>query len=59
MNLIQINNYLKWGELILIQSKDCINFDQDLWLDQYTSPGIQYYHASEIKQWLGKIKLVG
>jgi hypothetical protein len=32
-----------WDELILIQStKDWINFDPVLGLDQYTSPGIQY-----------------
>jgi hypothetical protein len=49
-----INYYLKWGELILIQSKDRINFDPVLLLDQYTSPGMQYYHVSKIKQrgWL-------
>jgi hypothetical protein len=49
-----INHYLKWDELILIQSKDWINFDRVLGLDQYTSPGIQYYHVSKIKQliWL-------
>jgi hypothetical protein len=34
---------LMWDELILIQStKDWINFDPVLGLDQYTSPGIQY-----------------
>jgi hypothetical protein len=35
----------------LIQSKDWINFDLLLGLDQYTSPGIQYYHLSKIKQY--------
>jgi hypothetical protein len=45
-HLIRIYHYLKWGELILIQSKDWINFD-----DQYTSPGIHYYHVSKIKQY--------
>jgi hypothetical protein len=34
-----------------IQSKDWINFDPVLGLDQYTSPGIQYYHVSKIKQY--------
>jgi hypothetical protein len=31
-----------------------INFDPVQGLDQYTSPGIQYYHVSKIKQcgWL-------
>jgi hypothetical protein len=33
---------LKWVELIFIQSKD---------VDQYTSPGIQYYHVSKKKQY--------
>ena len=44
---------LKWGELILIQSKDWVNFDPvqglDQYtsrLDQYTSSGIQW-HAYE------------
>jgi hypothetical protein len=48
------NHHLKWGELILIQSKDRINFDPVLGQDQYTSPGIQYYHVSKMKQcgWL-------
>jgi hypothetical protein len=43
-HLIWINlYYLMWDELILIQStKDWINSDQVLGLDQYTSPGIQY-----------------
>jgi hypothetical protein len=51
-HLIQINHYLKWGELILIQSKDGINFDPVLGLDQYTEPaGIQYYHVGKIKQY--------
>jgi phage anti-repressor protein len=35
----------KWGELILIQSKDWINFDPLLGLDQYISPDIQDYHV--------------
>jgi hypothetical protein len=35
------------GELILIQSLHLINFDLVLGLDQYISPGIQYYHACE------------
>jgi hypothetical protein len=52
---IRINHYLKWGELILIQSlipsKDWINFDPVLGQDQYTSSGIQYYHVSKIKQY--------
>jgi hypothetical protein len=48
---MRVNHYLKWGELILIQSKDWINFDPVLGLDQYTSPGIQYYHESKIKQY--------
>ena len=39
-HLIRINHYLKWGELILIQSNYWIN-----------SPGIQYYHMSKIKQY--------
>jgi hypothetical protein len=42
--LIRINHYLMWGELILIQSKNWINFDPVLGLDQYTLQGIQYYH---------------
>jgi hypothetical protein len=46
-----MNHYLRWGEIILIQSKDWINFDLLLGLDQYTSPGIQYYHLSKIKQY--------
>jgi hypothetical protein len=46
-----LNHYLKWGELILIQSKDWINFDPVLGSDQYTSPGIQYYHVNKIKQY--------
>jgi hypothetical protein len=43
-----------WGELLLIQSKDLINFEPVLGLDQYTSPRIQYYHVSKMKQngWL-------
>jgi hypothetical protein len=49
--LIQIHHYLKWGEYILIQSKDWIHFDPVLGLDQYTSPGIQYDHVSKIKQY--------
>ena len=28
-----------------------INFDPVQGLDQYTSPGIQYYHVSKIKQY--------
>jgi hypothetical protein len=28
-----------------------INFDPVLGLDQYTSPAIQYYHVSKIKQY--------
>ena len=48
---MRVNHYLKWGELIWIQSKDWINFDPVLGLDQYTSPGIQYYHESKIKQY--------
>jgi hypothetical protein len=32
-------------------SKDWINFDPVLGLDQYTSPGIQYYHVCKIKQY--------
>jgi hypothetical protein len=35
----------------MIQSKDWINFDQIRGPDQYTSPGIQYYHVSKIKQY--------
>jgi hypothetical protein len=50
-HLIRINHYLKWGELILIQSKDWINVDRVLGLDQYTSPGIQYYHVNKIEQY--------
>jgi hypothetical protein len=50
-HLIGINYHLKWAELILIQSKDWINFDPVLELQQYTSPGIQYYHVTKIKQY--------
>jgi hypothetical protein len=50
-DFVRINHHLKWGELISIQSKDWINFDPVLVLDQYTSPGIQYYHVSKIKQY--------
>jgi hypothetical protein len=42
---------LMWGELILIQSKNSINFDPVLGLNQNTSSGIQYYHVSKIKQY--------
>jgi hypothetical protein len=48
LHLIQINHYLKWCELILIQSKEWINFDPVLRLDHYTSSGI---HVSKIKQY--------
>jgi hypothetical protein len=52
LHLIWTNQYLlKWGELILIQSKDWINFDPVLELDQHTWPDIQYYHVSKIKQY--------
>jgi hypothetical protein len=50
-HLIRINHYLKWAELILIKSKDWINFDSVLELGRYTSPDIQYYHVSKIKQY--------
>jgi hypothetical protein len=50
-HLIPINHYLKWAELILIKSKDWINFDSVLELGRYTSPSIQYYHVSKIKQY--------
>jgi hypothetical protein len=46
--------YLKWGELILIQSKDWINILIQyciVGLDQYTSPGIQYCNVNKIKQY--------
>ena len=49
--LIRIKHCLKWAELILIKSKDWINFDSVLELGRYTSPGIQYYHVSKIKQY--------
>jgi hypothetical protein len=61
-HLIRINHYLKWGELILIQSKVWINFDPVLGLPGsiYFTRYIKYYHVSKIKQrgWLHELLMI-